>query len=321
MPKKREKPQPANVFTYTDFRLFIRDRYLFLKSRDRSLTYKKIGEKSGFASPGFFTQIMQGKSRLPFTMIRSLCDALMLNQKERRYFSLLVDYGQEQSHRRKHELFKRVLNGNTALFRTVAPDQYELFDKWYYSAIHELLFFYPFSGDYHALAKKLEPSIAPSEAKAAIELLTRLGLIRKKPDAAFVRSDADHLTTGFHSESVVINNYLLEMMALARSSVETQTPDARSLSTVTLSLSEEGYRRMERELHECRRRLLALAQEDSNEDRLYQINLQMFPLTRIEKKAPPARTRAAGTRVSTRGIGGQNGSALPEADAENGEVE
>jgi uncharacterized protein (TIGR02147 family) len=277
-----------NVFAYTDFRLFIKERYRFLKSKDRALSYEKLGKIIGFSSPGFFTQIIQGKSKLPVSMIPKISGALKLNKKELQYFALLVDYGQADEHVRKHELFKKVFNHNTGIAKMLTSEQYAMFDKWYYAAIHELLFYFRFSGDYAALARKMQPHIAPSEARAAIELLERLNLIRKDPNGNYIRSDSEHLTTGFHAESVAINNYLLEMMKLARLSIETCAPETRLLSTLTVSLSEKGFHRLEQDMHEFRRRLMNLAKEDGDEDRLYQINLQMFPLTKIEKKIEAA---------------------------------
>jgi uncharacterized protein (TIGR02147 family) len=274
-----------SVYRYTDFRLFIRDRYRFLKSLDRSMSYEKIGKLIGFSSPGFFTQIIQGKSRLPLPMVEKISCALKLNKKEAKYFALLVEYGQTEEHVKKHDLFKKVFNKNTGIAKMLSAEQYVMFDKWYYAAIHELLFYFRFNGDYSALAKKMQPQIAPSEARAAIELLVRLDLIRKDQDGFYVRSDAEHLTTGFHPESVAINNYLLEMMKLAQQSVETCTPETRLLSTLTVSLSENGFRRLAQDMHEFRRRLMSLAKEDGAEDRLYQINLQMFPLTKIDRKS------------------------------------
>jgi uncharacterized protein (TIGR02147 family) len=282
MMRKSVEINRVNVFAYTDFRLFIKDRYRFLKFKDRSMSYKKLGSSVGFSSPGFFTQIMQGMSKLPAAMVPPLCRALGLNKKETAYFSLLVGYEQAGTHRRKHELFKKVINRNTEIARTIPPKWYVLFDKWYYTAVHEILFYYRFTGDYQDLARKLQPPIAPSEARAAVELLEQLKLIVRSADGSYVRSNDDHLTTGYHPESVAINNYLLEMMQLARQSVETCPADARSLSTLTVSLSENGYHRLARELDEFRRRLMALAKEDRQEDRLYQVNLQMFPLSRVE---------------------------------------
>lgn len=295
--EKFRKTNAVSVFTYTDFRLFIKDRYRFIKSHDRTLTYKKLGKIVGFSSPGFFTQIIQGKSRLPAPMVDRLCRALGLTVKEQGYFKLLVEFGQTDTHARKHELFKKLINNNTGAARTLTPEQYVVFDKWYYTAIHELLHYYPFNGDYHAIARKLTPPISPSEAREAIALLLRLKLITKNERGVFVRSDAESLTTGFHPASVAINNYLLEMMKLGERSIEICPEDVRSLSTLTVSLSENGYHRLERELHEFRRRLLTLAKEDSFEDRCYQINLQMFPLTKIEKKgsAPDTGDRDDGT--------------------------
>jgi len=305
--RKNRMMEKVSVFSYTDFRAFIKDRYQFIKSRDRTMTYKKLGKSVGFSSPGFFTQIIQGKSRLPASMVDNLCRALELTVKEQAYFKLLAEFGQTETHARKHELFKKLINMNTGTARTLTPEQYVVFDKWYYTAIHELLHYTPFNGDFHALAKRLAPPISPAEAREAIALLLHLKMIGRNEQGVFVRSDAEPLTTGFHPESVAINNYLLEMMKLAERSVETSPKEARSLSTLTVSVSENGYHRLEQELHEFRRRLLTLAKQDRFEDRLYQINLQMFPLTKIEKKesASGAGERGDGTIMKERPCSGQ----------------
>ncbi len=288
MATKPKSMNQVDVFAYTDFRLFMRERYRSLKSCDRTLTYKKLGEVAGFTSPGFFTQLLQNKSRLPAVMVPKLGKALRLTRKEAAYFSLLVEFGQADSHNRKHELFKKVLNHNSGITRTLSPEHYAVFDKWYHIAIRELLYYYKFDGKFNELAKKLSPPISPSEARASVELLERLKLVRRNEYGVYLRSDVDPLSTGFHPESVPINNFLLEMMKLAQQSVEICPPDKRTLSTLTVSLSEGGFHRLEQEVHEFRRRLLLLAKEDINEDRLYQINLQMFPLTRIENNGAHA---------------------------------
>jgi uncharacterized protein (TIGR02147 family) len=102
----------TDVFEYVDFRLFIRDRYRYLKTCDKSLTYERLGGIMGFSSPGFFTQIIQGKCRLPSPMVQKICLALGLNKKESQHFALLVEYGQAGEQARKHELFKKVFNQN-----------------------------------------------------------------------------------------------------------------------------------------------------------------------------------------------------------------
>lgn len=105
----------TDVFEYVDFRLFIRDRYRYLKVCDKSVTYGRLGKVIGFSSPGFFTQIIQGKCRLPSPMIQKIALALGLNKKESQYFALLVEYGQADEQARKHELFKRVINHNAVI--------------------------------------------------------------------------------------------------------------------------------------------------------------------------------------------------------------
>ena len=60
----------------------------------------------------------------------------------------------------------------------VSKDQFAFYNTWYIPAIRELLFFFDFSGDCKSLAKKLQPSITPLQAKKAIEVLCSLGFLK-----------------------------------------------------------------------------------------------------------------------------------------------
>jgi uncharacterized protein (TIGR02147 family) len=56
----------------------------------------------------------------------------------------------------------------------------------------------------------------------------------------------------------------------------------RDISTLTLSISESSLQRMKEKIRECRRELLEIAKADEHADRVYQLNLQLFPLSAFE---------------------------------------
>jgi uncharacterized protein (TIGR02147 family) len=53
----------------------------------------------------------------------------------------------------------------------------------------------------------------------------------------------------------------------------------RSMSGVVLGLTQESYERVKKELLECRRRIIAIATESNKTQRVYRLNLQLFPLS------------------------------------------
>jgi uncharacterized protein (TIGR02147 family) len=271
------------IFEYSDYRLFLHDYLLDARSRGTLLTYEKMGRRVGFASKGFVTQIIQGKCKIPKNKIRKFGRALRLKKKEQDYFELLVRFDQAKTHRTKNENFQKLVSRFRTRIRHIGPDKYDFYGAWYYSAIRSLLAYYPFNGDYKKLARQLIPEITPGQAKKAVELLNRLSLIVKKEDGYYHLTDRI-LSTGDSVGSVALINFQHVTMDLAKEALERFPKNERDSSTLTLGLSEEGFRAASNKIAALRRELLDIARFDRKIDRVIQVNLHAFPLTRIAKE-------------------------------------
>ncbi|HEX2949159.1 MAG TPA: TIGR02147 family protein [Armatimonadota bacterium] len=273
-----------NVFEYTDYRKFLNDYYREQKARDGQFTVRYIAEKVGFRSASFFSQLIRGRSNISMELLQKFCDFICFSQTEREYFVTLVNYNQTRDHAQKKVLFEKLISFKHAKIRTVDARLYELYDKWYYTAIRELLYFHPFSGDYKALARLLIPSISQAEARRAIRRLEKWQLIIKDNQGRFVRSDNQSITTGLDAQSFYINNFQMAALDLAKAAIDLFPRESRSFSTLTMSLSSDGYQKIEAEIHRFRRQILAIAEADVNEDRVYQMNVQMFPMSKSTRE-------------------------------------
>jgi uncharacterized protein (TIGR02147 family) len=271
------------IFEYSDYRLFLHDYLLNAKSDGMELTYEELGRRVGFSSKGFVTQILQGKSKIPKDKIRSFGDALGLKKKQLDYFELLVQFDQAKTHCAKNECFQKLSSQFKTRIRHVGPDKYDFYSAWYYSAIRSLLAYYPFNGDYKKLAQQLTPAITPGQAKKSIELLERLSLIVKKQDGYYHLTDRI-LSTGDAVDSVALVNFQQATMDLAKEALERFPKERRDSSTLTLGLSEQGYRAAVEKIAALRKELLDIARFDTKIDRVIQINLHAFPLTKLAKE-------------------------------------
>jgi uncharacterized protein (TIGR02147 family) len=75
-------------------------------------------------------------------------------------------------------------------------------------------------------------------------------------------------------------------MDLAKQAVDNVPRDKRTMSAITVSLSEETLAQVQKEITKCRYRILELVRNDPRPDRVYQANFQLFPLTKEKKNAP-----------------------------------
>jgi uncharacterized protein (TIGR02147 family) len=267
------------VFEYNDYRKFLKDFYDEKKSENPHFSYRFLADRVGFKSAGHFTQILQGKANISIHLIERFAQFIKLNKKERQYFQELVLFNQARKHEDKKRHFERLLSFRESSVRVVTEDQYEFYSEWYYTAVREILNFYTFEGDYAELAKMVEPPISPLEAKKAVKLLEKLGLIQQDETGTYALTDK-MLTTGYHARAVVLNNHVLNSLRLAETALDHFSRDERNLSTVSVSVSPQGYNRIVEELRAFRRRMLDIARNDTDISRAYQFNFQFFPLSK-----------------------------------------
>ncbi|MDB5050556.1 MAG: hypothetical protein JWO30_3627 [Fibrobacteres bacterium] len=269
-----------NIFEYNDFRAYLRDYYLENKARNYRFSYSFIAQKLGFESPSFFGHLISGRSNLSSAMTARFVLFLKLKRRAADFFETLVNYNQAKDPLEEKRHFEKLVAFKGSKIRLMGADQYEFYGKWYYPAIRELLYFHPVKGDYDALAKMLSPPIKASEARQAVQLLLRLGLARKDAQGAVVRADPLSDSTGYQAADASIYDFQQQTLALAGEAIQRFPRDTRSLSTLTFSLSQNGFDTINEELKGFRRRLLKIAEEDKAEDTVYQVNFQVFPLTR-----------------------------------------
>jgi uncharacterized protein (TIGR02147 family) len=92
------------------------------------------------------------------------------------------------------------------------------------------------------------------------------------------------VTTGAQAESVLINQFQMTCMDLAKDSLLRNPDGAQTFSTLTMSISEGAYQRIEKRLQKLRAELAFIVDKDeSPSDRVYQFNFQLFPVTGVEK--------------------------------------
>jgi uncharacterized protein (TIGR02147 family) len=272
-----------DVFKYTDYRQYLADAYAERHAVDRRFSYRFIAQKAGFASAGFFTNVLKGKKDVSMTLAIRLCDVFGLSPRQKQYFEGLVLFNKSQTEAEKQEHLKRLrtLRGRAA--RNLDTDQSEFYAKWQYTAVREALALKPFKGDYKALGETLNPPISAAETRQAIDLLLQLGLLRKISGGGLERVEPN-LSSGDAISKSMLAGFQLQTMDLARQALAELPPTQRNFSTLTLSISKPTYEAILEELRSFRRRVLTMAAECENPDRVVQMNFHAFPLTRIEEK-------------------------------------
>jgi uncharacterized protein (TIGR02147 family) len=157
-------------------------------------------------------------------------------------------------------------------------DQYVYFEKWYNSAVRELVCIYDFADNWDLLASVVKPAITPRDAKQSVQLLQRLNLIKKQKSGTYVQVNAA-ITSGNEMISFARRAFNSSMLILARDSNETLPPDMRNISGITMGISKPCYDVLLTELAAFKERIISIVNRDEGSSRVYQFNFQLFPLS------------------------------------------
>ncbi|MBN1308611.1 MAG: TIGR02147 family protein [Chitinispirillaceae bacterium] len=274
----------VTIFDYLDYREFLRDYYKEAKRNKPFFSYRFIGNRVGMDS-SYVIKVLQGNLHISAKKINDFIKLLELGEPEAEYFETLVHFCRAKTERQRKLCFDRLFSLSSVKAQRLEPHQYEFFQKWYYSAVWAIINCTPFNGDFHALADACMPAITVWDAKRAVRLLTRLGLIVKEADGTY-RTTGQNLTTGWKWYSHAIESNQREMIRLAGEAINRFAKETRDISTVTMGIDEKALPEIREHIRQFRSSLIKTVNSHAGTGRVYQLNIQLFPLSADLEKKP-----------------------------------
>lgn len=267
-----------SLFAYFDYRHFLRDHFAHKKSLNRHYSHRAFARKAGYNSSGLYLLLVHGKQNLTPELIPKFARALELNARETEYFSHLADFTHAKSALAKQQAFDKMITLLPPSARNLGREQRDYYASWHNVAVREALSVLDVGDDYKALAAFLEPSLRVPEVKAAVKLLDSLGLIRKNARGHWKATDAS-LVSSPELGVVTVRRFQKEMMDLGKAALDAFPREERNISCSTFSLSPEGWERASLKIDAFLKEIAELVRSDAKEDRVYQFNVQLFPLS------------------------------------------
>ena len=268
-----------HVFSYLDYRKYLRDLCAARKRVNPHFSYRLLSEKVGIRSGGFLSWVLQGKRNISERLVFDIARYFKLGKNETVYFELLVSFNQASTHEARKNSFEKLLALRRGSVRQIETDQQEFYRKWYYTAVRELVAVLAVTDDNHAeAAARLSPPIKPSTFKKTLSLLERLGMIRKNEHGVYERTDAV-ISSKAHIPFVALHDFQIACMGLAKEAYDRFEKGERELSTVTVSIDNEAYLKIVERLAMFRAEVMEIARAVEKPTRVMQLNLQFFPLS------------------------------------------
>jgi uncharacterized protein (TIGR02147 family) len=283
-----------NIGAYTDFRHYLRDFYDYKihlhKNSFSHYNYKTFSAAADIRSPNYLKLIIDGERNLSPATAKKFAKAMGLDKEGTDEFLLLVQYGQSMDPLERNRHLKSLND-----FRTkrriksgeIKSEKVDSAPRWVTWVLHALADQKNADFSIDSLRDLLQGKVSADDIRRsmqqlfdtqALQLDTQTGKVKKgltPPNQEEI--SAEH-----------IRKIQSELMYLGMEALLNAKAQEREIGTLTVCLTEPEFEKLKFELRHLRKRILKdtlIAREQAPGDRVYQLNIQLFPIT---KKAKPA---------------------------------
>ncbi|MEZ4459112.1 MAG: TIGR02147 family protein [bacterium] len=271
-----------DIFEYLSYRKFMLDYYTTAKQHMKRFSHRFFSQQAGFTSSNFLKMVMDGDRNLsPESAIR-VAQAMGLSAAETRFFVLLVDFEQASDPDERARIMESI--AATRRFLEAKPIDgmlYEYLTNWFNLAIRELAGRSDFQDDPAWIAEQLRPKISTNKAQKSLELLLELGLLERE-NGRITRGEPS-LDAGHEVQVVGVRQFHRQMLERAAASIDDVPANERDISAITVCVRSDSVADLKAKLRDFRERFMASCDEQEDPDVVYQMNVQLFPLSQSRK--------------------------------------
>ena len=266
-----------DIVEYTDYRKFIQD-YYDERKRSSAFSWHAFAQKAGFSSDVYLKYVCEGKKNLSVGSAGSVANAMGLVGFEYDYFVLMVSYAHAKNDEAKRAAFEeRCALANAHKMRVLGSEEFDYFKSWKNSVIRELAPHMPGAKPLE-IARACKQKISAAEVSETLDFLVKAKLLKKDKSGNYHQTDKAIKMASADAVSVAARELQRQMGEFAIQSLGLPLSE-RVMSGYTLGLTDRAYERIKKEMEDFYRRVVAIATEEDETDRVYRLNLQLFPMS------------------------------------------
>jgi uncharacterized protein (TIGR02147 family) len=271
-----------NIYTYDNYRTYLKDAFGAMKAENKKFSFRFFARIAGFSSHNTLWNAIDGRGTLSEESIDKVAKALKLTKEEAQFFKNLVFLNQAKNSEAKASLTREIIRSRS--YRRTHPlkdAQLRYYTHWYYVVIREMVNLPNFSEDPEWIAAHTVPPIPPKQAAEAVDELVKLGLLSREAGGKLIQTNTLVGTTD-EVTSALVAGFHREFMKRAGDSIDLVPRDKRDISSVTIRASADKIKALKEKIQNFRRELVEEASRHTDADVIYQLNLQLFPVTQNE---------------------------------------
>ena len=265
------------IVEYTDYRKFIQD-YYDERKRCSAFSWHAFAQKAGFSSDVYLKYVCEGKKNLSVGSAGSVASAMGLVGFEYDYFVLMVSYAHAKNDEAKRAAFEeRCALAQAHKMRVLGDEEFNYFKSWKNSVIRELAPHMPGAKPLE-MARACKQKISAAEVSETLDFLVKAKLLKKDKSGNYQQTDKAIKMAPVEVVPLAARDLQRQMGEFAIQSLDLPLSE-RVMSGYTLGLTHRAYERIKKEVDEFYRRVVAIATEEDETERVYRLNVQLFPMS------------------------------------------
>ena len=265
-----------DIFQFTHFRKYLDEYQAARVVSDPEFTRAGACALLGLPKTrSYYNDIVKGK-KLSSRMIPKFVEVLGLNKKEAKYFETMVNLDQAKSAAERDAYFEELLRQHPDPHHILDADAYEYYNHWYNSVLFTALEVVDVSDDLEPIQKRIFPIVSVGTLKRSLELLERLGFVRKNEDG-FWKSCRDSVSSGAYNNSDLVRQYQLQCFELSKQALLANDDNPSDMGTFTFSVSDEAFKAIAKEIWAMKARVRKIITQDKKKATgVHQLNIHLF---------------------------------------------
>lgn len=247
----------------SDFRTFLEQELSRRNSANPNYSLRAFARDLGVDS-SFLSKLLNGKRSMTARTIMSLAPRLSLPESE------VQNFIQKANGRRRRY---SVGGQDVQVYQEIEDHKYLQNLEWFHLAILEMVNLKTFQANATWIAERL--SITPDQAQQALDALMSHGVLSQREDGAWTNEINNHTMSG-----VKVPRAQLVKKQIYEQAIAIMPQGLGTHSTMTVAISESRYQEAVERITRFRRELSQFLNEPEDKEKVYQILISLFPVTK-----------------------------------------
>jgi len=284
---------PPRLNLFTDYRHYLREFYEFRRNQTRSslrpYSYANFAAAADIKSPNYLKLIIDGQRNLSTEMAKRFAKAMNLAKEDTEEFVALVDYTQATEPLERNRYLKALADirvRQQLKSGEINADTWNKVPSWVTWVLYALADQKGVSFKPDELFEAMRGKARSEDIRRSFEKLLTSGELTQNAETGEVTKGRELMAGSEDVPVAMVRKLQAELIYLGLESLFQDQPQDREFGAQTLALTEKEFEQLKFELRQFRKRWakdIGVARKGEKGDRVFQLNIQLFPVTKGSK--------------------------------------